>query len=111
MIFRCVRFLVVVAIAAFVAACVDFNVQCTPNVTDPSGLAGYLGGAGDGGQPVTLSLDKVTVRSGDNTIGQLLTEAYYHSYDKLITDPTKLPAISVENAGSIRTECRDTLST
>jgi hypothetical protein len=87
--------------------CVDFNLKCTPNVTNPQGLAGYLGSTSSG-NPV--SLDKVTVRSGDHPIGELLTEAYYHSFDSLVSDTSKLPALAVENSGSIRTECRQTLS-
>jgi 5'-nucleotidase / UDP-sugar diphosphatase len=100
--------LAVLAIASLNVGCVDFNVQCTPDVSDPNNVTGYLGQTSNG-QPV--SLNKLAVRSGDNTMGQLLTESYFHSYDQVPgVDTSKLPALAVENSGSIRTDCRDSLS-
>ncbi len=95
------------AVCLAAAGCVDFNVQCTPNVQNPEGLAGYLGPTSNG-QPV--SLEKVAVRSGDHPIGQLLAESAFHGFDQLTPDPSKLPAFAVYNSGAIRTECRQSLS-
>lgn len=85
--------------------CVEFNVECTPDLRDPEGLAGYLGSSGS----APVSLLKVDVRTQDHPLGQLLAEAYAHAFDDIAPN-RDLPRIGVENSGAIRSECRETLS-
>ena len=79
------------------AACVSYNADCTPLVDQPDQVVGVL--AGD------VDITKVRVRSGDNTIGQLVAEAYQHSADDPAVAGSLPPAdVGFENAGAIRNE-------
>jgi 5'-nucleotidase/UDP-sugar diphosphatase len=79
------------------AGCVSYNEDCTPLVDQPDQVVGVL--AGD------VDITKARVRTGDNTIGQLVAEAYRHSADDPAVSGSLPPAdVGFENAGAIRNE-------
>ncbi len=77
-----------------VCGCPVYNQECSPIVTDPDEVTGWLGGD----VPTVKSL----VRTGDNPFGQLVAEAYYHAFDT--ASAALRPDVAMQNAGSIRSE-------
>jgi 2',3'-cyclic-nucleotide 2'-phosphodiesterase (5'-nucleotidase family) len=76
------------------AGCVEYNEECSRFMTDPEGIAGYLGG--------DVTITKTKVRTDDNSVGQLVAEAYYAAFDD---QPSQYwPDLAVVNSGAIRFE-------
>jgi len=74
--------------------CLSYNEECARYVTDPDGVAGWLDG--------NVAITKNDVRTKDNSIGQLVAEAYYHAFDDQ-ADKYKAD-LAVVNGGAIRSE-------
>ncbi len=73
---------------------VAYNQECSPVVTSPDEVTGWLGG--------DVRTLKAEVRVKDNSIGQLVAESYYNAFDAM--DSRLRPDLGLENAGSIRSE-------
>lgn len=91
---RTVRLLALGAALLLGAGCPVYNQECSPIVTDPDVVTGWL--AGD------VQTVKSVVRTQDNPFGQLVAEAYYHAFDT--SSPALRPDVGMQNAGSIRSE-------
>jgi 5'-nucleotidase/UDP-sugar diphosphatase len=76
------------------AACVEFNPECAAPVSNPDAVTGWLSG--------NVDITKAAARTGDNAVGQLAAEAYFHALDA--PGAAELPDAAVINAGSIRSE-------
>jgi len=85
----------VFALAALLCGCTDlvtYNEECSPVVTGPDEVTGWL--AGD------VKTIKAEVRVKDNSIGQMVAESYYFAFESLSAKPD----LGLENAGAIRSE-------
>ena len=94
---RLVRFLRLLFLGAALlaaAGCPVYNQECSPIVTDPDAITGWLGG--------DVQTTKPVVRTQDNPFGQLVAEAYYHAFDT--SSAALRPDVGMQNAGSIRSE-------
>lgn len=84
-----------IAVAALlIGGCVEFNQECTPLVADPDAVTGYLDG--------DVSITKQDARTKNNSLGQLVAEAYYQAFEDF--GPELRPDVAVENSGGIRFE-------
>lgn len=81
-----------VAAALLASGCVVYNEECSPLVTEPDEVTGWLGGE--------VNTTKPEVRTKENALGQMVAEAYYHFW----SDPKVRPDLALENAGAIRSE-------
>ncbi|HEY3452773.1 MAG TPA: 5'-nucleotidase [Myxococcales bacterium] len=91
---RLVRSLAFGAVLLAAAGCPVYNQECSPIVTDPDEVTGWLGG--------DVQTVKSVVRTRDNPFGQLVAEAYYHAFDS--SSASLRPDVGMQNAGSIRSE-------
>ncbi len=84
----------IAAALLFGAGCVEFNQECTPLVSEPDAVTGYLDGE--------VSITKPAARTKNNSLGQLVAEAYYFAFEDY--KPEERPDLAVENSGGIRFE-------
>ncbi|MGC4113700.1 MAG: 5'-nucleotidase [Myxococcales bacterium] len=91
---RLVQLLALGTVLAGVCGCPVYNQECSPIVTDPDEVTGWLGG--------DIQTIKSLVRTQDNSFGQLVAEAYYHAFDT--SSAALRPDVGMQNAGSIRSE-------
>ncbi|MFN7130496.1 MAG: 5'-nucleotidase C-terminal domain-containing protein [Myxococcales bacterium] len=74
--------------------CVEFNEECSPLVSDPDEITGYIDG--------NIGVTRQAVRLKNNSLGQLVAESYFHAFSNL--RPEDQPDLAVENSGGIRFE-------
>jgi 2',3'-cyclic-nucleotide 2'-phosphodiesterase (5'-nucleotidase family) len=88
------RLLSLAAVLALAPGCLAYNEECSRYMTDPDGVTGWLGG--------DVSITKVDVRTADNSVGQLVAEAYYAAFDD--KKDSLRPDVGVVNGGGIRAD-------
>ena len=88
------RAIVAIALLGGASGCIVYNEQCSPLIENPEDVTGYLGG--------DVSTLKATVRTSDNSFGQLIAESYYFAFESSRAELR--PDVAFENSGSIRSE-------